>query len=98
LIFSITLSDKARSVYRALESDPSQAGRFRLVKKALRFLSQNPRHQGLETHEFAGMQGPEGQDIFEAYVQNDTPAAWRVFWYYGPDKAEITVVLISRHP
>jgi len=98
LIFTIILSNRARVVYEALGSDPSQKGRFKAVKKTLWFLSQNPRHRSLETHELVGMQGPNGEKVFEAYAQNETPAAWRVFWYYGPGKAEITIALIARHP
>ena len=41
----------------------------------------------------------------EAYVQNQTPGAYRVFFYYGPDRIEagrriavLTIVDITPHP
>ncbi|BAZ21137.1 hypothetical protein NIES4073_20150 [Kalymmatonema gypsitolerans NIES-4073] len=38
------------------------------------------------------------QKVFEAYVENNTPSAWRIFWYYGPDQSFITVWAIAPHP
>jgi hypothetical protein len=31
-------------------------------------------------------------------VENDAPSAWRIWWFYGPDRGEITVVNIGPHP
>ena len=38
------------------------------------------------------------EEIFEAYAENKTPAAWRIFWYYGPNKKQITILAITPHP
>jgi len=46
----------------------------------------NPRHPGLHTHEFSSLAGPDGERIWEAYAQNNTPGAYRVFFHYGPDE------------
>jgi len=43
------------------------------------------------------MEGPGGEDVFEAYVEQDTPAAYRVFWYYGPARGNITILSITPH-
>ena len=64
----------------------------------LALLETNPRHPGLNTHKFSSLKGPGGEDVFEAYEENKTPAAWRVFWYYGPDKRQITILAITPHP
>ena len=37
------------------------------------------------------------QKMFEAYVQNRTPSAYRVFWCYGPGQREITVIAVAPH-
>jgi hypothetical protein len=68
------------------------------VTKCLGYLQLNPRHPGLNTHKYSDMRGPNGEDVFEAYAQNRTPGAYRVFWYYGPDNREITVLAITPHP
>ena len=38
------------------------------------------------------------EDVFEAYAENNTPGAYRIFWYYGPGKNQITILAITPHP
>ncbi len=64
----------------------------------MRFLSPNPRHKCLTTHEFTSLKGLKGVNIFEAYAEQPTPAAYRIFWQYGPDKNQFTVISIIPHP
>jgi hypothetical protein len=61
-------------------------GLFKQVHKCNELLADNPRHPGLKTHEFHSIAHPydKKQKVFEAYVQNRTPGAYRVFWCYGP--------------
>jgi len=89
----------------ALEKSPARAALLAQVRKSLGFLEIDPRHPGLHTHEFTSLAGANGEKIFEAYAQNDTPGAYRIFWHYGPDEIKgrkrtpvITVVAITRHP
>ena len=67
-------------------------------RKCLALLEMNPRHPGLECHEFKSLKGSNGEKVWEAYVENRTTAAWRVFWHYGPGEDVITVVAITAHP
>jgi hypothetical protein len=97
-LFEIFLTDQARSQLKKIKADKGLAKRYKAVAKAIRFLSANPRHPGLQTHEFSSLKGPEGEKIFEAYAEQSTPAAYRIFWYYGPDKDQITIVAITPHP
>ena len=77
-----------------------QDGPFKQVVKRFELLQANPRHPGLKTHEYHSIENPYDPDmkVFEAYVQNRTPGAYRVFWCYGPDKGEITIIAITPHP
>ena len=68
------------------------------VKKALGLLQTNLRHPSLRTHKYESVKGPHGQDVFEAYAQNKTPGAYRIFWCYGPEKDQITILAITAHP
>jgi hypothetical protein len=68
------------------------------VRRTLALLEANPRHPGLQTHEYKSLTGPGGRKVFEAYAERKTPAAFRIFWHYGPDKGQITVVAIVPHP
>ena len=76
------------------------AGLFKQVEKCVRLLVENPRHPGLHTHEFHSIEHPysPGETVFEAYVQNRTPGAYRLFWCYGPEAGEITIIAITPHP
>lgn len=68
------------------------------VRKALDLMASNLRHPGLKTHPFDSLSGPRGEKVFEAYAQNRTPGAWRIFFYYGPEARELTVLAITPHP
>jgi hypothetical protein len=75
-------------------------GLFKQVHKTLDHLHSNPKHPGLHTHEYHSLSNPidpRGK-VFEACAQSKTPAAYRVFWCYGPGKGEITIIAITKHP
>jgi hypothetical protein len=96
--FDLKFTIQANAVLDELEQNRALAKRLKAVRKALAYLESNPRHPGLNTHKFTSLSGPNGEDIFEAYAENQTPGAYRIFWFYGPGKNEITVVAITPHP
>lgn len=98
MTFELLFTDQADADLDSLEADASLAKRLKAVRKALALLETNPRHPDLNTHKFSSLKGPEGEEVFEAYAENKTPAAWRVFWYFGPDRQQITVLAITPHP
>ncbi len=71
---------------------------FKKLVKALAFLSQNPRHPGLASHEIDDLTRRHGIKIFQSYLENNTPSAGRLFWAYGPDAGDITILAIEPHP
>jgi hypothetical protein len=97
-VFQLDLTDQAVSDLKDLERNPANAKRLKSVRKALGYLQTNPRHPGLNTHKYNSLSGPKGEDVFEAYAENQTPGAYRIFWFYGPGKNVITVVAITPHP
>jgi len=98
LSFKILFSDEAEKQYYQLESNKGLSKRLKSVRKALGYLELNPRHQGLNTHKYSSLSGPNGEEIFEAYAENNTPGAYRIFWFYGPQKNQITILSITPHP
>ena len=66
--------------------------------KATNFLSQDPRHPSLNTHEIEELSKKFGEKVFEAYLENNTPGARRMFWAYGPGRGKITILAVERHP
>ncbi len=96
--FSLFYTPTADAQLDALEQDKGSAKRCRAVKKTLGFMETNLKHPGLNTHKYDSLIGACGEDVFEAYAENNTPAAYRIFWHYGPKKGQITIVAITDHP
>ena len=96
--FNIYLTQIAREALRQLKKDPGKNKDYKSVKKAIILLSENPRHPGLQTHIYSSIKGPSGAKVFEAYAQQNTPSAYRIFFCYGPDKKDITIVATIPHP
>ena len=96
--FSLLFTHQANLDLDALEQNAALAKRLKAVRKALGLLQNNPRHPGLNTHKYNSLEGPNGAEVFEAYAENRTPAAYRIFWHYGPGKNSITIIAITAHP
>lgn len=96
--FKLLFTQEASEVLDNLEANKSASKILKAVRKSLGYLETNPRHPGLNTHKFNSLKGLNGQEVFEAYAQNNTPAAYRIFWCYGPNKQEITIITITPHP
>lgn len=94
--FRIELSPDAEQILVALETRNPK--KHKKVLTTLGYMQTNLRHQSLQTHKYNEIEGPDGQEMFESYVENKTPGAYRVFWYYGPGQGVITVYHISPHP
>jgi len=97
-LFEIEWTDEAEGTYNRLKGNKSQSKRYKAVKKTIKFLAIGPHHNSLQTHEYTSLKGPNGEKVFEAYAEQNTPAAYRIFWYYGPSKGIITVFAITPHP
>lgn len=97
--FELKYSPVAQRQYDELQSSKELEKRFKAVKKALRFLSNDPAHPSLNTHKYDSLEGSEGVEAFETYAENKTPAAYRIFWCCYPKKANtITILLITPNP
>ena len=71
---------------------------FKKFVKALKLLSENPRHTGLNSHEISPLSKKYGIKIWQSYLENKMPSAGRIFWAYGPDRGDITILGIEPHP
>ena len=96
--FFLSFTPTAKANLKELKESAHLEKRFKAVSKALNFLQEDPRHPSLQTHEFSSFKGPHGEKVFEAYAEQSTAAAYRVFWYYGPSKGLITIFAITSHP
>jgi len=88
-------------LYKKVQSDNAsndEKKMYKKVGKAMYMLSINPRHPGLKTHEISSLTKRYGMKVWESYLENNTPAAGRIFWVYGPDRGEITIIGLEPHP
>lgn len=98
LTFELLFTPIAKEDLQHLSKSPALSKRLKAVRKTLAYLEANPRHPSLNTHKYSALRGMQGQEIFEAYAENNTPAAYRIFWHYGPEKNQITIISITAHP
>lgn len=98
MTFKLKFTPEADKQLSELENSPSKKAACKAVLKCLGYMEVNLRHHSLQTHEFTSMKGPKGEKVFESYAQQKTPGAYRIFWYYGPEKGELTIAAIIPHP
>lgn len=75
-----------------------EARLFKKLVKTLRFLSENPQHNSLRSHEIEALSRRYGMKVWQSYLENNTPGAGRLYWVYGPDRGEITIIGLEPHP
>ena len=71
---------------------------YKKMGKAMYHISQNPRHPGLETHEITSLSRRYGMKVWQSYLENNTSRAMRMYWVYGPDRQDITIIGLEPHP
>ena len=65
----LRFTPEAEANLTALARNKAMAGVLKQVQKTLGLLETNLRHPSLNTHAYASLHGPNGEQIFEAYVQ-----------------------------
>jgi hypothetical protein len=87
---------RAGGVGGTLSAD--QRLRAKQLNKAIQLLESDPRHPGLRSHEIEALSRRVGVPVFDSYLENQTPAAGRLFWLFGPSRGCITVIGLEPHP
>jgi len=98
IAFSLAYTESAEDDLKLLAAEKGKKAVKKAVVKSLKLMGTNLKHPSLNTHKYDEMEGPNGEDVFESYAQNNTPGAYRIFWHYGPGKREITILAITPHP
>ena len=89
-----------------LENSPALAGILNQVRKVLGYLETNLKANSLQTKPHHSLTMRYDRKIFESYIQQGAPGAYRIFWYYGDDELDkkgkrisiITIITITPHP
>jgi len=66
--------------------------------KAMRLLSQDPSYPSLHTHDIEPLTKRYGVKVWQSYLENNTSRAMRMYWVYGPDRQDITIIGLEPHP
>ncbi len=97
--FALEYTPSALAVLADLAAQAQYRMKARKVVKALRLLEQaGPSYPGLQSHQYQSVRGPGGVPLWESYVENKTPSAWRIWWVYGPGSDTLTIITIGPHP
>ena len=70
---------------------------YKKFVKLIKLLESNPKHNSLNSHEIEILSRKYGRKVWESYLENNKPAAGRVFWVYYPPGG-ITIIGIEPHP
>lgn len=90
-----TLAFSPNAINQLFDLSQNDFQKHQKVLKTLKQMTTDLRHPGLQTHKYSNA---DGEEIFEAYVENRTPSAWRIFWYYGAEDNFLTIDAIAPHP
>ena len=71
---------------------------FKKLGKTMNHLAHDPGYPGLQSHEITELSDRVGFRVWQSYIENGTPAAGRIYWAYGPNKGQITIMGIEPHP
>ena len=80
------------------QTDRSEEKFLKKLSKIFSYLSQNPKHNSLKSHEIDVLSQRYGIKVWQSYIENKKPSAGRIFWVYGPGKNDITIIGIEPHP
>lgn len=94
--YSLVLVEKVEETIADLAKHDVR--KHKKVIKCLGFLEQDPKYPSLASTRYQTMYSATVEPIWESYVENHLPSAWRVWWFYGPEDGEITVVDLGPHP
>lgn len=105
-MYKLRFTDDAMETLERLHyGGRADEAKLKKVRRALARLQVDPRYPGLHSHQYESFPGHEGEKIWDSYVENRTPAAWRIYWKYGPDEKDdqgepvpvISVLVIGPH-
>jgi len=70
---------------------------FKRLTKSIKFLTVDPKHPSLQTHQIEELSKKYKMKIWQSYLDQGKTAR-RFFWTYGPNRKEITFLGIEPHP
>ena len=84
--------------YRSETANKNEEQLYKKWGSALKKLSEDPMYPALHTNEIPPLSKRYGMKVWQSYLENRKSAAKRMYWVYGPDQKEITIIGLEPHP
>lgn len=94
----VELWSKLQKSYRDGTINKKDTDLYKKWGDALKKLAMDPHYPSLNSHEIEPLSKRYGMKVWESYLENKKSGARRMFWVYGPDKMEITIIGLEPHP
>ena len=92
------LWNKLQTSYRDGTINKKDAELYKKWGSALKKLAMDPFYPSLKSHEIEPLSKRYGMKVWQSYLENKKSGARRMFWVYGPDKNDITIIGLEPHP
>lgn len=92
------LWNKLQTSYRDRTINKKDAELYKKWGSALKKLAMDPFYPSLKSHEIEPLSKRYGMKVWQSYLENKKSGARRMFWVYGPDKNDITIIGLEPHP
>ena len=92
------LWNRLQTSYREGTISKKDAELYKKWGSALKKLAMDPFYPSLKSHEIEPLSKRYGMKVWQSYLENKKSGARRMFWVYGPDKNDITIIGLEPHP
>ena len=92
------LWNRLQTSYREGTISKKDAELYRKWGSALIKLAMDPFYPSLQSHEIEPLSKRYGMKVWQSYLENKKSRARRMYWVYGPDKSDITIIGLEPHP
>ena len=92
------LWDKLQTGHRNGKNSKKDEELYMKWGSALKKLSVDPMYPSLHTHEIEPLSRRYGMKVWQSYLENKTSKARRMYWVYGPEQKDITIIGLEPHP
>lgn len=89
---------RLQTSYRDGAINKKDAELYKKWGSALKKLAMDPFYPSLKSHEIETLSKRYGIKVWQSYLENKKSGARRMFWVYGPDKKDITIIGLEPHP
>ena len=89
---------RLQTSYREGTISKKDAELYKKWGSALKKLAMDPFYPSLRSHEIESLSKRYGMKVWQSYLENKKSGAKRMYWVYGPDKSDITIIGLEPHP